>query len=165
MANNELPKAQWGAIIKGASKVGKIVSGVAKGAKAGYKTAIKVKPKVKPKSQLKTAAETPIKRGPGRPKTTEKVQEIPEVTVKGSRAKRVKGTTKKTFVKSKGRLAFENVTGKVIGGFPFYTMNATGKVLKNPLAQGIIGTALTLAAANRWNKTNAPKKAKKYKKK
>ena len=164
MANNELPKAQWGAIIKGASKVGKIFSGVAKGtikgAKSGYKTAIKVKPT---KSKLKTAAETP-KRGPGRPKN---VQEIPEVTVKGSRAKKVKGTTteKKSFVKSKARLATENVVGKVVGGAPFYTVNALKKFLASKYGIGIGMGALTYGAANRWNKTNAPKKAKKYKKK
>ena len=165
MAKKQLPKAQLGAIIKGASKFGKIISGTVKGAKAGYKRAIKVKPVVKPKSQLKAAAETTIKRGPGRPKTTGNVQEIPEVIVKGSRAKTVKGTKKTPFVKSKGRLAFENYTGKVIGGFPFYMLNATGKVLKNPIAQGIIGGAGTLAAANRWKKTNAPKKAKRFKEK
>ena len=157
MANNELPKAQWGAIIKGASKVGKIFSGVAKGtikgAKSGYKTAIKVKPT---KSKLKTAAETP-KRGPGRPKN---VQEIPEVTVKGSRTKKVKGNTK-----SKARLATENVVGKVVGGAPFYTVNALKKFLASKYGIGIGMGALTYGAANRWNKTNAPKKAKKYKKK
>ena len=164
MANNELPKAQWGAIIKSASKVGKIVSGVArgtvKGAKSGYKTAIKVKPT---KSQLKTAAETTIKRGPGRPKN---VQEIPEVIVKpkGTSKGTSKGNTKGN-TKSKARLATENVVGKVVGGAPFYTVNALKKFLASKYGIGIGMGALTYGAANRWNKTNAPKKAKKYKKK
>ena len=157
MAKKQLPKAQLGAIIKGASKFGKIISGVAKGAKAGYKTAIKVKTGVKPKSRLRAAAETP--RGPGRPK---KVQEIPEVIVKpkGTSKGTVKGNTK-----SKARLATENVVGKVVGGAPFYTVNALKKFLKSKYGVGIGIGALTYGVANRWNKTNAPKKAKRFKEK
>jgi hypothetical protein len=176
MANKKLPKAQLGRIVKGVGTLGKIIVGAAKGASKGGKTAYKTATKIKGTSRLQTAAnnkaaaEATIKRGPGRPKGTGKVQEIPEITVKGSRTKTGAGTkgttkTKAPFVKSKARLATENITGKIIGGFPFYMLNATGKVLKNPVAQGILGTAATLAAVNRWKKTNAPKKAKKYKEK
>ena len=161
MAKKQLPKAQLGAIIKGASKFGKIMSGVAKGAakgaKTGYKTAIKTKPVVKPNSRLRAAAETP--RGPGRPK---KVQEIPEVIVKPKGT--VKGTVKGN-TKSKVRLATENVVGKVVGGAPFYTVNALKKFLKSKYGVGIGIGALTYGVANRWNKTNAPKKAKRFKEK
>jgi hypothetical protein len=165
MAKKQLPKAQLGAIIKGASKFGKIMSGVAKGAakgaKTGYKTAIKVETGVKPKSRLRAAAETP--RGPGRPK---KVQEIPEVIVKpkGTSKGTVKGTVKGN-TKSKARLATENVVGKVVGGAPFYTVNALKKFLKSKYGVGIGIGALTYGVANRWNKTNAPKKAKRFKEK
>ena len=154
MAKKQLPKAQLGRILKGASKFGKIVSGTVKGATAGYKRAIKVKkPIVKP-------IETPIKRGRGRPKniTTGKVQEIPEVTVTSKR-------TSKGNTKSKARLATENVVGQVVGGAPFYTANALKKFLasKYGIAAGV--GALSFYGANRWNKTNAPKKAKRFKEK
>ena len=71
---------------------------------------------------------------------------------------------KDPFVKSKARVATENVVGKVIGGAPFYTVNAAKKFLTNKYGVGITLGALTYGAANRWNKTNAPKKVKKYKK-
>ena len=167
MANKKLPKAQWGKIVKGAGTLRKIIAGAAKGASKGGKTAYKTATKTKSTSRLQTAAnnkaaaETTIKRGPGRPpKGTGKVQDLPEITVKGPKAK-----TKVSTGKSKARIATENFTGKVIGGFPFYMLNATGKVLKNPIAQGIGSTIATIAAYNRWVKTNAPKKAKKYKEK
>jgi len=173
MANKKLPKAQWGKIVKGAGTLGKIIVGAAKGASKGGKTAYKTATKVKSASKLQNATTkttTTLKKPVGRPKKTENVQEIPEITVKGPKAKTGTGKrgttkTKAPFVKSKARLATENITGKIIGGFPFYMLNATGKVLKNPVAQGILGTATTLAAVNRWKKTNAPKKAKKYKEK
>jgi len=177
MANKKLPKAQWGRIVKGAGTLGKIIVGATKGAAKGGRTAYNTATKVKGTSRLQTAAnnkaaaEAAIKRGPGRPpKGTGKVQDLQEITVKGSKAKTGAGTkgTTKTKVstgKSKARLATENVVGKVVGGFPFYMLNATKKVAKNPIAQGIGTFAASMAAYNRWRRTNAPKKAKKFKEK
>ena len=176
MANKKLPKAQWGRIVKGAGTLGKIIVGATKGAAKGGRTAYNTATKVKGTSRLQTAAnnkaaaETIIKRGPGRPKGTGKVQELEEITVKGSKAKTGAGTkgTTKTKVstgKSKARLISEDWTGKIIGGAPFYMLNATKKVAKNPIAQGIGTFAASMAAYNRWRRTNAPKKAKKFKEK
>jgi len=164
MANKKLPKAQWGKIVKGAGTLGKIIVGAAKGASKGGKTAYKTATKAKSTSRLQTAAnnkaaaEATIKKGPGRPKKT--VQEIPEITVKGPKAK-----TKVSTGKSKARLATENVVGKVVGGAPFYTVNALKKFLKSKYGIGIVMGAATYGVASRWNKTNAPKKAKKFKEK
>ena len=166
MANKKLPKAQWGKIVKGAGTLGKIIVGAAKGASKGGKTAYKTATKIKGTSRLQTAAnnkaaaEATIKRGPGRPKGTGKVQEIPEITVKGPKAK-----TKVSTGKSKARLISEDWTGKIVGGAPFYTVNALKKFLKSKYGIGIGMGAATYGAASRWNKTNAPKKAKKFKEK
>jgi len=168
MANNELPKAQWGAIVK-------MAKGAYQGMKTGYKTykaaslaekAAKLK-KTQALARTQKAAATRAanakaaaaaknsKTGATKTSTTSTTKTKAPATPKG----------KDPFVKSKARLAAENVTGKVIGGFPFYTANAAKKVLKNPVAQGILGTGTTLYVANRYAKTNAPKKVKKYKKK
>jgi len=177
MANNELPKAQLGAIIK-------MAKGAYQGMKTGYKTykaaslaekAAKLK-KAQAAARAQKAAATRAANAKaanaaknsktGTTKTgTTKTGTTKTGTTKTGTTKT--GTTKgkEPFVKSKARLATENVTGKVIGGFPFYTMNAVGKVLKNPIAQGIIGGGTSIYVANRYAKTNAPKKVKKYKKK
>jgi hypothetical protein len=167
MAKKQLPKAQLGAIIK-------MAKGAYQGMKTGYKSykaaslaekAAKLK-KAQAAARAQKAAATRAANAkaanaaknpkPGTPKPGTKKPATPKTeTPKG----------KEPFVKSKARLATENVTGKVIGGFPFYTMNAVGKVLKNPIAQGIIGGGTSLYVANRYAKTNAPKKVKKYKKK
>ena len=172
MAKKELPKANLGKII------GSVIKGGYQGIKTGYKSykaaslvtkAAKLK-KAQIAARTQKAAATraanakaanaaknskPGAPKPGAPKPGTKKPGTPKpATPKG----------KEPFVKSKGRLAFENVTGKVIGGAPFYTVNAVGKVLKNPIAQGIIGGGTTLYVANRYAKTNAPKKVKKYKK-
>ena len=168
MANNELPKAQLGAIVK-------MAKGAYQGMKTGYKTykaaslvekAAKLK-KAQALARTQKAAATRAanakaaaaaknsKTGATKTSTTSTTKTKAPATPKG----------KDPFVKSKARLAAENVTGKVIGGFPFYTANAAKKVLKNPVAQGILGTGTTLYVANRYAKTNAPKKVKKYKKK
>ena len=166
MANNELPKAQWGAIVK-------MAKGAYQGMKTGYKTykaaslaekAAKLK-KAQTLARTQKAAATRAanaKAAAKKPGTT-KAGTTKTSTTKTSTTSTTK--TKDPFVKSKARLATENVTGKVIGGFPFYTANAIKKTLKNPIAQGIAGTGTTLYVANRYAKTNAPKKVKKYKKK
>ena len=168
MANNELPKANLGKII------GSVIKGGYQGIKTGYKgykaaslvtKAAKLK-KAQIAARTQKAAATRAANAkaanaaknpkPGTPKPGTKKPGAPKpATPKG----------KEPFVKSKARVGWENVTGKVIGGFPFYTMNAVGKVLKNPIAQGVIGGATSLYVADRYKKTNAPKKVKKYKKK
>ena len=161
MANNELPKANLGKII------GSVIKGGYQGIKTGYKSykaaslaekAAKLK-KAQIAARTKKAAETgSTKTGtpkPGTPKTgSTKTGSTKTGTPKG----------KDPFVKSKARVATENVVGKVIGGAPFYTVNAAKKFLTNKYGVGITLGALTYGAANRWNKTNAPKKVKKYKK-
>jgi len=166
MANNELPKAQWGAIVK-------MAKGAYQGMKTGYKgykaaslaeKAAKLK-KAQALARTQKAAATRAanakaaaeakKAGTTKPGTTSTTKTKTPATPKG----------KEPFVKSKARLAVENVVGKGFGYATFGTGNVAKKVLKNPVAQGIVGTGLTLYAANRYAKTNAPKKVKKYKKK
>jgi len=167
MANNELPKAQLGAIIK-------MAKGAYQGMKTGYKTykaaslaekAAKLKKAQAAARAQKAAATRAANAKAANAAKNSKTGTTKTGTTKTGTTKT--GTTKgkEPFVKSKARLATENVTGKVIGGFPFYTMNAVGKVLKNPIAQGIIGGGTSIYVANRYAKTNAPKKVKKYKKK
>ena len=167
MTNNELPKAQLGAIVK-------MAKGAYQGMKTGYKTykaaslaekAAKLK-KAQAAARTQKAAATRAANAkaanaaknpkPGTPKPGTKKPGAPKPATP---------KVKEPFVKSKARLAVENVTGKIIGGAPFYTVNAVGKVLKNPIAQGIIGGGTSIYVANRYAKTNAPKKVKKYKKK
>ena len=167
MANNELPKAQLGAIIK-------MAKGAYQGMKTGYKSykaaslaekAAKLK-KTQAAARAQKAAATRAANAkaanaaknpkPGTPKPGTKKPATPKTeTPKG----------KEPFVKSKARLATENVVGKVVGGAPFYTVNAAKKFLTNKYGVGITLGALTYGAANRWNKTNAPKKAKRFKEK
>ena len=183
MANNELPKAQWGAIVKFLARGKNVVKGMAKGAKTGYKTKINPKPVVKTSTVSNTSKKVkPVKitkvvpkkvvsttktgtTGTTKPGTTKAgtTKTSTTSTTKTKASETTKG--KDPFVKSKARLATENVVGKVVGGAPFYTVNAAKKILKNPIAQGIAGTGTTLYVANRYAKTNAPKKVKKYKKK
>jgi len=168
MANNELPKAQWGAIVK-------MAKGAYQGIKTGYKgykaaslaeKAAKLK-KAQALARTQKAAATRAanakaaaaaknsKTGATKTSTTSTTKTKAPATPKG----------KEPFVKSKNRQAWENVTGQVIGGFPFYTANAAKKVLKSKYGIGIGMGAATYGVASRWNKTNAPKKAKKFKEK
>ena len=157
MANNELPKAQLGAIVK-------MAKGAYQGMKTGYKTykAASLAEKAAKLKKAQAAARTQ------KAAATRAANAKAANAAKNSKTATPKPATpkgKEPFVKSKARVGWENVTGKVIGGFPFYTMNAVGKVLKNPIAQGIIGGGTSIYVANRYAKTNAPKKVKKYKKK
>ena len=181
MAKKELPKASiGGTIFKFLARGRNVAKGIAKGAKTGYKTKIKPKPVVKTSTVSNTSKKVkPVKITKVVPKkvvSTTKTGTTGTTKLGTTKAGTTKTSTtsttstkatpkgKEPFVKSKGRLAFENVTGNVIGGAPFYTVNAVGKVLKNPIAQGIIGGGTSLYVANRYAKTNAPKKVKKYKK-
>jgi hypothetical protein len=167
MANNELPKAQLGAIVK-------MAKGAYQGMKTGYKTykaaslaekAAKLKKAQAAARTQKAAATRAANAKAANAAKNSKLGTPKPGTKKPGTTKTETPKGKEPFVKSKARLATENITGKVIGGIPFYTINTVGKVLKNPWAQGILGTAATLAATNRYAKTNAPKKVKKYKKK
>jgi len=175
MANNELPKAQLGAIVK-------MAKGAYQGIKTGYKTykaaSLAEKAAKLKKAQAAARAQKAAATRAANAKAANAAKNSKTGTTKsGSKTGSTTGTKKpgttktgttkgkEPFVKSKARLATENVVGKVIGGAPFYTLNATGKVLKNPIAQGIIGGGTSIYVANRYAKTNAPKKVKKYKKK
>jgi hypothetical protein len=162
MAKKELPKANLGKII------GSVIKGGYQGIKTGYKTykaaslaekAAKLK-KAQAAARTQKAAATRAANA----KAANAAKNSKTGTPKPATPKPATPKGKEPFVKSKNRLAWENVTGKVIGGAPFYTVNAVGKVLKNPIAQGIIGGGTSLYVANRYAKTNAPKKVKKYKK-
>jgi len=164
MANNELPKAQLGAIVK-------IAKGAYQGMKTGYKSykAASLAEKAAKLKKAQTLARTQ-KAAATRAANAKAAAKKPGTTKTGTTKTGTTSTTSTTktkdpFVKSKARLATENVVGKVVGGAPFYTANAIKKTLKNPIAQGIAGTGTTLYVANRYAKTNAPKKVKKYKKK
>ena len=171
MANNELPKAQLGAIIK-------MAKGAYQGMKTGYKSykaaslaekAAKLK-KTQAAARAQKAAATRAANAKAanaakNSKTgTPKTGSTKTGSTKTGSTKTGSTKGKEPFVKSKARLATENVVGKVVGGAPFYTVNAAKKFLTSKYGVGITLGALTYGAANRWNKTNAPKKAKKYKK-
>ena len=172
MANNELPKANLGKII------GSVIKGGYQGIKTGYKSykaaslaekAAKLK-KAQIAARTKKAAETRAANAAKNSKTgstktgTPKPGSTKTGSTKTGSTKTGTPKGKDPFVKSKARVATENVVGKVIGGAPFYTVNAAKKFLTNKYGVGITLGALTYGAANRWNKTNAPKKVKKYKK-
>ena len=173
MANNELPKAQLGAIVK-------MAKGAYQGMKTGYKgykaaslaeKAAKLK-KAQTLARTQKAAATKAanakaanakaaaaaknsKTGATKTSTTSTTKTKAPATPKG----------KEPFVKSKNRLAWENVTGKVIGGFPFYTANITKKALKNRNVQGaLVGTGIGLGTY-RLLEGRRPVKIKKIKKK
>ena len=156
MAKKELPKAQLGGLVK-----------AYQGAKAGFKLASKIKTRAKnikaigiakkEKATTDAAAEAAAKNsktGTTKKSTTSTTTPTPQAS---------KG--KEPFVKSKGRLAFENVTGNVIGGAPFYTVNAVKKVLKNRIAQNILIGGTTAYAMNKIAEGRRPVKIKKIKKK
>jgi len=168
MANNELPKAQLGAIVK-------IVKGAYQGMKTGYKAykaaslaekAAKVKKAQTLARTQKAAATRAANKAAAKKPGTTKAGTTKTSTTSTTKTKApATPNGKDPFVKSKARLASENVTGKIIGGFPFYTANAVKKVLKSKYGIGIGMGAATYGVANRYAKTNAPKKVKKYKKK
>lgn len=166
MANNELPKAQLGAIIK-------MAKGAYQGMKTGYKTykaaslaekAAKLKKAQNAaraeKAALTRAANAEAAKAaknpkPGAPKPgTKKPGTTKTETPKG----------KEPFVKSKARLATENVVGQGVGYATFGTANVLKRALKKPIIQGGTGIGTGLYIYDRYKKTNAPKKVKKIKK-
>ena len=167
MEKKELPKAQLGAIIK-------MAKGAYQGMKTGYKTykaaslaekAAKLK-KAQAAARAQKAAATRAANAkaanaaknpkPGTPKPGTKKPATPKTeTPKG----------KEPFVKSKARLATENVVGKAAGYATFGTANVLKRALKKPIIQGGLGIGTGLYIYDRYKKTNAPKKVKKYKKK
>ena len=166
MANNELPKAQLGAIVK-------MAKGAYQGMKTGYKTykaaslaekAAKLK-KAQAAARAQKAAATRAANAkaanaaknpkPGTPKPGTKKPATPKTeTPKG----------KEPFVKSKARLAVENVVGQGVGYGTFGTANVLKRALKKPIIQGGLGIGTGLYIYDRYKKTNAPKKVKKIKK-
>jgi len=165
MANNELPKAQLGAIINGI-KVG------ASAGKLAFSKAYKVAKNIK-------AIEIAKKRkaiidAAAKAARTQKAAATRAANAKAANAaKNPKPGTpkpgtpkgKKPFVKSKARSAVENVVGKGFGYATFGTANAIKAGLKKPMVRGLIGTSAPIYIYDRYKKTNAPKKVKKIKKK
>ena len=173
MAKKELPKANLGKIISS------VIKGGYQGIKTGYKSykAASLAEKAAKLKKIQAAARAQ-KAAATRAANTKAANTKAANAAKNSKPGTPKPGTPKPgtpkpgtpkgkdpFVKSKARVATENVVGKVIGGVPFYTANATKKFLTSKYGVGITLGALTYGAANRWNKTNAPKKVKKYKKK
>ena len=182
MAKKELPKASiGGTIFKFLARGRNVAKGIAKGAKTGYKTKIKPKPVVKTSTVSNTSKKVkPVKITKVVPKkvvSTTKTGTTGTTKLGTTKAGTTKTSTtsttstkatpkgKEPFVKSKGRLAFENVTGNVIGGAPFYTVNAVKKVLKNRIAQNILIGGTTAYAMNKIAEGRRPVKIKKIKKK
>ena len=164
MANNELPKAQLGAIIK-------MAKGAYQGMKTGYKTykaaslaekAAKLK-KAQAAARAQKAAATRAANAKAA-KAANAAKNSKTGTTKTGTTKT--GTTKgkEPFVKSKARLATENVVGKTAGYATFGTANVLKRALKKPIIQGGLGIGTGLYIYDRYKKTNAPKKVKKIKK-
>ena len=181
MAKKELPKAQLAGIVKG------IVKGY-QGAKAGVKLASQIKTRAKnikaigvtkkadavveaekKAARLQKAADTRAanktanaaknsKTGTPKPGTKK------PATPKPATPKPATPKGKEPFVKSKARLATENVVGKTAGYATFGTANVLKRALKKPIIQGGLGIGTGLYIYDRYKKTNAPKKVKKIKK-
>ena len=172
MANNELPKAQLGGLAK-----------AYQGAKAGFKLASKIKTRAKNIKAIgiakKEKATTDAAAKAARLQKTAEIRAANAKTAAAAKNSKTSTTKKSTtstttppaskgkepFVKSKARLATENVAGKLIGGVTFGTGNVVKKVLKNRIAQGIIGGGTTAYVMNRIYEGRKPVKIKKIKKK
>ena len=173
MAKDQLPKAQLGGLAK-----------AYQGAKAGFKLASKIKTRAKNIKAIGIAKkEKAVIDAAAKAEKAAKAAEIR--AAKNSKTGTTKtGTTKKSttstttptptppaskgkepFVKSKNRQKLENMSGKLIGGVTFGTGNVVKKVLKNRIAQGIIGGGTTAYVMNRIAEGRKPVKIKKIKKK
>ena len=161
MANNELPKAQLGAIVK-------MAKGAYQGMKTGYKTykaaslaekAAKLK-KAQAAARTQKAAATRAANA----KAANAAKNSKTGTPKPATPKPATPKGKEPFVKSKARLATENVVGKTAGYATFGTANVLKRALKKPIIQGGLGIGTGLYIYDRYKKTNAPKKVKKIKK-
>jgi len=172
MANNELPKAQLGAIIK-------MAKGAYQGMKTGYKTykaaslaekAAKLK-KAQAAARAQKAAATRAANAKAAKAAKAKAAKAANAAKNSKTGTTKTGTTKtgttkgkEPFVKSKARLATENVVGKTAGYATFGTANVLKRALKKPIIQGGLGIGTGLYIYDRYKKTNAPKKVKKIKK-
>lgn len=156
MAKKELPKAQLGGLVK-----------AYQGAKAGFKLASKIKTRAKnikaigvaKAKRTQKAAETRAanKAANAKPASnTKKVipkpkTETPSPTPKG----------KEPIVKSKARLAVENVAGNLIGGVTFGTGNVVKKALKNRIVQSGLSGGGAAYVINKIAEGKRPVKIKK----
>jgi len=166
MANNELPKAQLGAIIK-------MAKGAYQGMKTGYKTykaaSLAEKAAKLKKAQAAARAQKAAATRAANAKAAKAAKNSKTGNSKTGNSKTgttKTGTTKgkEPFVKSKARLATENVVGKTAGYATFGTANVLKRALKKPIIQGGLGIGTGLYIYDRYKKTNAPKKVKKIKK-
>ena len=157
MAKKELPKAQLGAIVK-------MAKGAYQGMKTGYKT-------YKAASLAEKAAKLKKAQAAAR---TQKAAATRAANAKAANAaKNSKTATPKTatpkgkepFVKSKYRQKLENASGEAVGALTYGTGNVVKKVLKNRIAQSIIGGGATAYVMNKIAEGRRPVKIKKIKKK
>ena len=173
MAKKELPKAQLGGLVK-----------AYKGAKAGFKLASQIKTRAKnikaigvtkkadavveaekKAARLQKAADTRAANKTANAKqATDTKKVIPKTkTETPSTPPTPKG--KEPFVKSKYRQKLENASGIAVGALTYGTGNVVKKVLKNRIAQGIIGGGTTAYVMNKIAEGRRPVKIKKIKKK
>ena len=166
MANNELPKAQLGAIVK-------MAKGAYQGMKTGYKSYKAASLAEKAAKLKKTQAAARAQKAAATRAANAKAANAAKNSKTGTPKPDTKkpGTTKtetpkgkEPFVKSKARLATENVVGKTAGYATFGTANVLKRALKKPIIQGGLGIGTGLYIYDRYKKTNAPKKVKKIKK-
>jgi len=161
MANNELPKAQLGAIIK-------MAKGAYQGMKTGYKTykaaSLAEKAAKLKKAQAAARAQKAAATRAANAKAAKAAKNSKTGTTKTGTTKTGSTKGKEPFVKSKARLATENVVGKTAGYATFGTANVLKRALKKPIIQGGLGIGTGLYIYDRYKKTNAPKKVKKIKK-
>ena len=166
MANNELPKAQLGAIVK-------MAKGAYQGMKTGYKSYKAASLAEKTAKLKKTQAAARAQKAAATRAANAKAANAAKNSKTGTPKPDTKkpGTTKtetpkgkEPFVKSKARLATENVVGKTAGYATFGTANVLKRALKKPIIQGGLGIGTGLYIYDRYKKTNAPKKVKKIKK-
>jgi hypothetical protein len=164
MANNELPKAQLGAIVK-------MAKGAYQGMKTGYKSykTASLAEKAAKLKKAQTLARTQ-KAAATRAANAKAAAKKPGTTKAGTTKTSTTSTTKTKapatpkgkdpFVKSKARLAVENVVGQGVGYGTFGTANVLKRALKKPIIQGGLGIGTGLYIYDRYKKTNAPKKIK-----
>lgn len=165
MANNELPKAQLGAIVK-------MAKGAYQGMKTGYKSykAASLAEKAAKLKKAQTAARTQKAAATRAANAKAAAKNSKPSTTKTSTTSTTKTKApatpkgKEPFVKSKARLAVENVVGQAVGYGTFGTANVLKRALKKPIIQGGTGIGTGLYIYDRYKKTNAPKKVKKIKK-
>lgn len=169
MAKKELPKAQLGGLVK-----------AYQGAKAGFKLASKIKTRAKNiKAIGVTKKADAVIEAEKKAARLQKAADTRAANKTANAAKNSKTATPKTetpstpptpkgkepFVKSKYRQKLENASGEAVGALTYGTANITKKVLKNRIAQSIIGGGTTAYVMNKIAEGRRPVKIKKIKKK